>query len=78
MRPSHTPPGTAAGTPARPAAEDIVAVDTPELFARYESSAEGLSSEEAHRRLRRFWRAMASAGVAGQGYSLRMRMPGQV
>src|SRR3990172_6239828 len=54
MRPSHTPPGTAAGTPAQPAAEEIVAVDAPELFARYESSPEGLSGEEAHRRLRRY------------------------
>ena len=54
MRPSHAPFGTAAGTPARPAAEEIVTVDAPELFARYESSPEGLSGEEAHRRLRRF------------------------
>src|SRR3989337_1464257 len=44
----------AAGTPARPVAEDIVPVDAPELFARYESSPEGLSGEEAHRRLRRY------------------------
>ena len=54
MRPSHAPPGTAAGTPAQPVAEDIVTVDAPELFARYESSPEGLSGEEAHRRLRRY------------------------
>src|SRR3972149_5952003 len=54
MRPSHAPFGTAAGTPARRAAEEIVAVDAPELFARYESSPEGLSGEEAHRRLRRY------------------------
>ena len=50
MRPSHAPPKT----PAPPAAEDIVAVDATELFARYESSPEGLSGEEAHRRLRRY------------------------
>src|SRR3972149_3242675 len=54
MRPFHASRGTAAGRPARPAAEEIVAVDAPALFAQFESSAEGLSGEEAHRRLRRY------------------------
>ena len=42
------------GTPAPPAAEDIAALDAAELFGRYESSPQGLSGEEAHRRLRRY------------------------
>src|SRR3989304_4330105 len=54
MRPSHTHPGTAAGTPAQPVAEEIGAVAARGLSARYESSPEGLSGEEAPRRLRRY------------------------
>jgi len=50
MRPKHASPGT----PAQPAADEIVAAEAPELFARYETSPEGLSGEEAHRRLRRY------------------------
>src|SRR3990170_2339324 len=49
MRPPHASPRTLAP----PAAGEIVAVEALELFARYESSPQGLSGEEAHRRLRR-------------------------
>src|SRR3990170_6048368 len=50
MRPPHASPRTLAP----PAAGEIVAAEAPELFARYESSPQGLSGEEAHRRLRRY------------------------
>src|SRR3972149_5604238 len=50
MRRTHASPGTLAP----PALGEIVAAEAPELFTRYESSPQGLSGEEAHRRLRRY------------------------
>src|SRR3990172_1744038 len=46
--------GSPGGGPAAPAAGDVASLDPEDLFARFESSPQGLSGEEAHRRLRRF------------------------